>query len=76
MGIQAILGLINAALPTVGNLIVAIKNANGTVDVGVLTSAANATDQSYIQTVSAWLAAHPASTMPPTPIPAAAEAPK
>jgi hypothetical protein len=67
MGIQAILALINAALPTVGNLIIAIKNANGTVDIGVLTSQANATDTAYIQTVSAWLAAHPATTPPPVP---------
>jgi hypothetical protein len=67
MGIQVILALINAALPTIGNLIVAIKNANGTVDVGVLTSQANAADQTYIQTVSAWLAAHPATTPAPTP---------
>lgn len=65
MGIQAILGLINAALPTVGNLIVAIKNANGTVDIGVLTSQANAADQTYIQTVSQWLAAHPATVPAP-----------
>jgi hypothetical protein len=67
MGIQAILALINAALPTVGNLIVAIKNANGTVDVGVLTSQANATDAAYINTVTAWLSAHPATTPPPAP---------
>ena len=65
MGIQAILALITAALPTVSNLVVAIKNANGTVDVGVLTSQANAADQAYITTVSAWLSAHPAATPPP-----------
>lgn len=67
MAIQAILALINAALPTVGSLIVALKNANGTVDVGVLLSQANATDAAYIQTVSAWLAGHPAATPPPAP---------
>lgn len=64
MGIQAILTLINAALPNVANLIVAVKNANGGVDVGVLTNEANATDQTYIQAVQAWLAAHPKPTAP------------
>lgn len=67
MGVQAILALINAALPNVANLIVAIKNSNGTVDVGVLTGQANATDASYIKTVSEWLAAHPSTTPPPPP---------
>lgn len=65
MGIQAILALITAAIPNVANLIVAIKNADGSVSVGTLLSAADADFDSTIQTTTAWLAAHPATTPPP-----------
>ncbi len=67
MGINAILALVNAALPGVASLVVAIKNANGSVDVGVVLSQANATDATYIKTVSDWLASHPATAPAPTP---------
>ena len=65
MGIQAILALINAAIPTVGSLIVAIKNASGTVDVGVLLNSADANFDKTITDATAWLAAHPVTTPPP-----------
>jgi len=65
MGIQAILALINAAIPGVASLIVAIKNSSGTVDVGVLLSSADANFDKTISDASAWLAAHPATTPPP-----------
>jgi hypothetical protein len=67
MGIQAILALINAAIPNVASLIVAIKNANGGVDIGVLLSSADADYQKSVDQAQAWLAAHPATTKPPTP---------
>lgn len=71
MPINAILALINAALPNVANLIVAIKNNSGGVDVGILTNQADATDQTYIQSVQAWLAAHPKAPPPAPPAPPA-----
>ena len=67
MGIQAILALINAAIPNVANLVVAIKNASGGVDVGVLLSSADADYQKSIDQAQAWLAAHPKTPTPPTP---------
>lgn len=64
MGIQAILALINAAIPNVANLIVAVKNASGGVDIGVLLSSADADYQKSIDQAQAWLAAHPAPPKP------------
>lgn len=61
MGLQAILALINAALPNVANLVVAIKNANGTISVGTLLSEADANFNQSIQQAQAWLAANPAT---------------
>lgn len=61
MGIQAILQLVNLAIPNVANLIVAIKNANGTMDVGVLLSAADSDYQKTIDGIQAYIAAHPAT---------------
>lgn len=65
MGIQALLALINAAIPGVASLIVAIKGTNGTVSVGVLLSEADANFDKTIADAQAWLAAHPATTPPP-----------
>lgn len=65
MPIQAILALINAAIPNVANLIVAIKDANGNVSVGALLSSADAQFDQTIQQAQAWLAAHPGTTPPP-----------
>lgn len=61
--IQAILTLINAAIPGVTNLIVAIKDAKGAVSIGTLLSSADATFDATVQQAQAWLAAHPASTV-------------
>jgi hypothetical protein len=66
MPIQAILALINAAIPTVGSLIVAIKGTNGQVSIGVLLSQADANFDKTIADAQAWLAAHPQTTPPPT----------
>jgi hypothetical protein len=65
MALQAILALINAAIPTVGSLIVAIRNTTGTVDIGVLLSQADANFDKTIADTQAWLAAHPATVTPP-----------
>ncbi len=65
MGIQAILALINAAIPNVANLIVAIKNTSGGVDIGVLLSSADADYQKSIDQAQAWLAAHQPPPKPP-----------
>ena len=58
MGIQAILALVNAAIPNVASLVVAIKNASGGVDIGMVLTAANKDDQTAIDQATAWLAAH------------------
>ena len=60
--IQAILALINAAIPNVANLIVAIKDANGNVSIGTLLSSADVNFEQTITQTQAWLAAHPAPT--------------
>jgi hypothetical protein len=65
MGIQAVLALINAAIPNVASFIVAIKNANGGVDIGVLLSSADADYQKSVDQAQAWLAAHPKTVPPP-----------
>lgn len=65
MPIQALLALINAAIPNVANLIVAIKDANNNVSIGVLLSSADATFDQTVQQAQAWLAAHPGATPPP-----------
>lgn len=65
MPLQAILALINAAIPTVASLIVAIKGTNGAVSVGVLLSEADANFDKAIAAGSAWLAANPATTPAP-----------
>ena len=71
MPLQAILALINAAIPTVASLIVAIKGTNGAVSVGVLLSEADANFDKAIAAGSAWLAANPAGNpapmLPPKP---------
>lgn len=64
MGIQTILQLINLAIPNVANLIVAIRNANGTVDIGVQLSAADSDYQKTIDGIQAYIAAHPATAKP------------
>lgn len=58
--IQAILSLINAGIPAVGGLIVAIKGTSGQVSIGVLLSSADANFDATIKSTSEWLAAHPA----------------
>ena len=64
MGIQAILALINAALPNIASLVVAIKGTNGQVSVGVLLSQADANFDQTIAQAQAWLAANPAPSKP------------
>jgi len=63
--IQAIFALINAAIPNVANLIVAIKDASGNVSIGTLLSSADATFEQTITQTQAWLAAHPAPPAKP-----------
>jgi hypothetical protein len=65
LAFQGILGLVSAAIPTVSNLIVAIKDAQGNVSIGVLLSSADADYDKAIQAGQAWLAAHPKTTPPP-----------
>lgn len=65
--IQIILGLINAAIPNVANLVVAIKNSAGTVDVGILLDSADANYQKAIDAGTAWLAANPNKLAAATP---------
>jgi hypothetical protein len=65
MAFQAILALINAAIPTVGSLIVAIRGTNGQVSIGVLLDQADANFDKTITDTQAWLAAHPATTPAP-----------
>jgi hypothetical protein len=63
MGLTAILALINAAIPAVTNLIVLLKNEDGTVT-AIVTSAQAAT-AADIQAMQAWLAAHPSTPAAP-----------
>ena len=65
MPFAAILALINAAIPTVASLIVAIKGTGGTDSIGVLLDSADANFDKTITDTTAWLAAHPATTPPP-----------
>jgi hypothetical protein len=64
VNIQAILALVNAAIPAVTNLVLLIKNDQGGTTV-IISSAekASATD---IQNMQAWIAAHQTAT--PTPV--------
>lgn len=63
--VQAILTLINAAIPGVTSLIVAIKDSQGNVSIGTLLSSADATFEATVSQAQTWLAAHPATTPAP-----------
>lgn len=64
MGIAALLQLINVAAPIVANVIVAIKNTNGSTSALVYLDAADAQFAANQQQVSDWLAAHGKTATP------------
>jgi hypothetical protein len=57
--LNAIFGLVNAALPNIGNLVVAIKNSRGGVDVAIVLDQADPDYQKAIEQGQAFLSAHP-----------------
>lgn len=61
MNLQLLLQLANLAIPNIANLVVAIRNANGTVDVAVQLSSADADYDKTIGAIQAYIAAHPAT---------------
>ena len=61
MGIAAILGLINAAIPTISNLWVLIHNNDGSVTPVVLLNQADAGFAANLKQISDWSAAHPST---------------
>ncbi len=65
MGIAAILGLINAAIPTISNLWVLIHNSNGTVTPVVLLNQADAEFAANLKQISDWSASHPTTATKP-----------
>ena len=58
MNLAAILQLISAAVPTVANLILMIKNSDGSTSVIVTLNAADAQLTTNQQQIQAWFAAH------------------
>jgi hypothetical protein len=59
MNLSAILALINTAIPAVSNLIVLLKNEDGSVT--AIVASAQAATAADIQAMQAYLAAHPAN---------------
>ena len=74
MGFQAILALLNLAIPNVVNLVLAIKNSKtGTATVTVILDEADAQFAQNQAQIAAWYQAHPgqAQATPATPAPPA-----
>jgi hypothetical protein len=58
----SILNLLNAATPGIAQLILLIKNTDGTVSVGVLLDQADSQFDANIKQASDWFKAHPTAT--------------
>lgn len=58
MELLALLQLLSAAGPAIGNVIVAIKSSNGTINPLIILDQADANIDKNKQTVNDWLASH------------------
>lgn len=64
MGLTALLTLINSLTPTIGTVIMLVKNANGTTDVTMILDSAEAGFTDNLKQAQDWLSTHQKKTTP------------